>query len=396
MTRGEHLAQAAQVEQVEQVEQAEQVEQGEQVEQAGPGRPSPSNVGTAPSNVGSAGIGGEHDGQSHSNIVIPNAPPSNHVLARTGDRPVNGLGDLGFQGFPVYDAGHGNMNSYGGRQLGAPLGVFVPLTLREKIWRSDFVQLGALLGVDDSYNDEVSMSFVQIGGQVCLKPIQPKVQPIFDVDSWTSAFFVFMSIYLERYPDRSIELIKYVDLIRKLATRFGGQGWMNYDREFRLMQARSPARSWASYDPDLFLEKLAMPVYVGQQDAIEGNSIPATKQPISPGIDPFQTSNQNVLQGRNPFRPTNQHIMSANGQPIGICYAYNGEGGCTWSNCKFEHRCRSCLKGGHGLTTCWAAGASKGGIVGKKGAVPNQGGNNQRKLQQTGQRSAPFTRTNPY
>ena len=130
MTRGEHLAQAAQVEQVEQVEQAEQVEQGEQVEQAGTGRPSPSNVGTAPSNVGSAGIGGEHDGQSHSNIVIPNAPPSNHVLARTGDRPVNGLGDLGFQGFPVYDAGHGNMNSYGGRQLGAPLGVFVPLTLR--------------------------------------------------------------------------------------------------------------------------------------------------------------------------------------------------------------------------------------------------------------------------
>ena len=46
MTRGEQMAQVAQV---------------EQVEQAGPGRPSPSYVGTASSNVGSAGIGGEHD-----------------------------------------------------------------------------------------------------------------------------------------------------------------------------------------------------------------------------------------------------------------------------------------------------------------------------------------------
>lgn len=46
---------------------------------------------------------------------------------------VNGLGDLSVQGFPVYDAGHGNMNLYGGWQLGAPLGVFVPLRLREMI-----------------------------------------------------------------------------------------------------------------------------------------------------------------------------------------------------------------------------------------------------------------------
>lgn len=34
------------------------------------------------------------------------------------------------------------------------------------------------------------MSFVQIGGHVFLKQFQPEVQPIFDVDSWTSHMII--------------------------------------------------------------------------------------------------------------------------------------------------------------------------------------------------------------
>ena len=108
-------------------------------------------------------------------------PPSEHVIG-IGDKPAIWLGDLGFQGFPVLNgAGHGNLILYGGWQLGAPLGVFVPVTLREKILKGEFVQLGALLGVDYSFYEELSMSFVQIGGQICLKPIQPKLCSAFVV-----------------------------------------------------------------------------------------------------------------------------------------------------------------------------------------------------------------------
>ena len=139
--------------------------------------------------------------------------------------------------------GQANHCQYGGKQLGAPLGLFVSQALKEKIWKGEFVQLGALLVVEEPAYSEVPMSFVQVDGQVCLKPMQAKGQQIVSIDQWTSAFFVFMTIYLERHPSRAVELIKYVDLIRKLATRFGGKGWLNYDRDFRMGQARNTMRS---------------------------------------------------------------------------------------------------------------------------------------------------------
>ena len=46
--------------------------------------------------------------------------------------------------------------------------------------------------------------------------MQTKSRPIFSIDGWTRVFFVYMSVYLERNPNRAIELIKYDDLIRKL------------------------------------------------------------------------------------------------------------------------------------------------------------------------------------
>jgi hypothetical protein len=150
-------------------------------------------------------------------------------------------------------------------KFGAPLGKFVPLATKEKIWRGEFVELGVLMVTLEPKQDATPLSFCQIGGQVCFKPLPRRSKPITDIDQWTSAFFIFMSIFLERHPNRAIELIKYADLIRKFAANIPGRGWLNYDKDFRLSQGMEPSRSWASYDSDLFLEKLAMPVYSQNQ-----------------------------------------------------------------------------------------------------------------------------------
>ena len=151
------------------------------------------------------------------------------------------------------------------KQFGAPLGRFVPLATKEKIWRGEYIELGSLLAVDDPESHQhATMSLVTINQQLYFKPTTQKAKPIFNIDKWTSAFFIFISIYLQKHPLKAIEMIKYADLIRKLAHRFGGYGWVNYDKEFRLEQALNPTRSWATYDSDLFLEKLAMPAFSNQ------------------------------------------------------------------------------------------------------------------------------------
>ena len=49
-------------------------------------------------------------------------------------------------------------------QLGAPLGCFLPLFTKEKIWKGEFVDLGTLLVVEEQ-KKEVPISFFQVGGQ---------------------------------------------------------------------------------------------------------------------------------------------------------------------------------------------------------------------------------------
>lgn len=137
-----------------------------------------------------------------------------------------------------------------------------------------------------------------------------------------------MSIFPERHPAKAIELIKYTDLIRKLAGRFPGRGWVNYDKEFRMEQSQNPTRSWSSYDPELFLEKLALPMVSSQQQAFRNQQLQSTTK---------------------------------------YCFRFN-KGQCKWDNCKFAHRCSSCLQFGHAASAC-RAGNKRG--PGGQGSSPN-------------------------
>ena len=53
-----------------------------------------------------------------------------------------------------------------------------------------------------------------------------------------------MSVYLEKFPGKSQELIKYMHDIRLAASRQGHVGWAKYDEQFRLKKERYPTSSW--------------------------------------------------------------------------------------------------------------------------------------------------------
>ena len=107
--------------------------------------------------------------------------------------------------------------------------------------------------ISNGQNDCVFMVGTHESPAWQIRPHNSNNVRITSIEQWTSAFLVFSSIYLMRHADRARQLLKYADTIRSAAFRRVGFGWRDYDVQFRLRQARMPARSWASIDAELWL-----------------------------------------------------------------------------------------------------------------------------------------------
>ena len=118
------------------------------------------------------------------------------------------------------------------------------MKLREKIWNGEFVDLGELLNKDPC-KDEVWQKLVLINGEIVVKQKSesPKIE---NIEDWTNAFIIYASIFLEKHPDQVQGIFKYLHTIRLAATRLSGQGWKNYDIQFRLRKAMTSSMgdSW--------------------------------------------------------------------------------------------------------------------------------------------------------
>ena len=138
----------------------------------------------------------------------------------------------------------------------SPLGEGVSQVLREKIGRGEFVDLGLLLQNWGEYTDPEQLARnVQLsldsGGHPVFKPIVPKAK-IDSLAKWTSAFLVYSSIFIDFHPQRAQEMLKYIQIIRSAAIRFGRIGWRLYDSHFRMRQQRNPQNLWSTIDSELW------------------------------------------------------------------------------------------------------------------------------------------------
>jgi len=114
------------------------------------------------------------------------------------------------------DSGN-NINITGPLHSGRPLGQGIDPKIKAKIWAEEYVQLGSLLykqthsrleAVQDSDNN---ISFLQREQKFDIKSFQ----------QWVNAFHIFVSIYCQKYPHQSSNLMKYMAIINKLCTDVG-------------------------------------------------------------------------------------------------------------------------------------------------------------------------------
>lgn len=204
------------------------------------------------------------------------------------------------------------------------LGLHLSSVTKGKIHKGEFVDLGSLLTPPGTAPPSFSFSLIQEGQQIVLGQQLPKPPTIMSIEQWTSAFIIFMSVYLEVHNDRAIEMLQYMDIVRSAAQQYGGMGWRTYDIQFRLKQSMQPSKSWSAIDSELWLRVLLAPA----------------SRNFRPSAGSFAG-----LQQQSRSEPPSS-------RPTGICWAFNGTGGCKRTNCAFQHRCSTCRKFGHAATKC--------------------------------------------
>lgn len=178
------------------------------------------------------------------------------------------------------------------------LGTNVSQNLREKIINGDYVDLGSLLINSENHEQTKSIS-ISGNGQLVLQSRPGK--KINDINVWIEAFLIYSSIYTSVHTESIQGLLKYMYTIKIGANRSNGQGWREYDQQFRLKKAKHPALPWGVVDQELWL------LYVH--------------------------SVQNMLSQPN---------VTVSNSYMGKCYEFNNKGKCLLPFCRYLHKCIRC------------------------------------------------------
>ncbi len=187
------------------------------------------------------------------------------------------------------------------------LGFHLPQATRDKIFKGEFVEFSGLLkGWDRNGQHDGTLKINKDG----LLEMQRSTNDIKQIGEWMTAFTIFSSVYLEQFPQKHQELLKYMYVIQLAAKR--GQNWIHYDRQFRLRMAKSPM-SWGEIHAELWLLYMNHGTTGEDRHSTQYNPHPMARQPPS-------------------------HT-----QKLGFCWDYNEMGKiCRRQNCKFQHTCFNC------------------------------------------------------
>ncbi|KAK6179792.1 hypothetical protein SNE40_012069 [Patella caerulea] len=191
-----------------------------------------------------------------------------------------------------------NSNPLQVQSIHSALGAQVSPTIKQKICHGDYVDLASLLATQKDSERRLSLG---PNGEIMTK--EKSTIKIFDIEKWTDAFLIYLSIYSSVHPTKFQDMLKYISTIRLGASRIRTMGWKTYDEQFRLKLANDPSGSWGNIDYELWL------LYMS-------NVEPVTNQ-----------STQFSTKGRSTF---------------GKCFEYNNKGFCHISQCSYAHCCIQC------------------------------------------------------
>ena len=96
-----------------------------------------------------------------------------------------------------------------------PIDARVTDSLKQNIWSNEFIELSQLLkGNSEPEHFNITMSSGSGVPSLCLLP--KKRQGITSIDQWNTAFTIFMSVYLTKFPLEAKAILKYSETVNVL------------------------------------------------------------------------------------------------------------------------------------------------------------------------------------
>ncbi|KAJ1124348.1 hypothetical protein NDU88_002809 [Pleurodeles waltl] len=128
------------------------------------------------------------------------------------------------------------------------LAAHVAPDIKGEIWKEEFVDIFSLIRakrreVETKEKDAKASSSIDR---------KPKVEESFT--NWLFGFNVFMSVILEKKPESGIAMICYANKILRAHHMYGGNAWLEYERDFRWAKVEDPAIGWDQTEVNVWLE----------------------------------------------------------------------------------------------------------------------------------------------
>ena len=140
-----------------------------------------------------------------------------------------------------------------------PLGLHRPLerSLKDKILRGEFIDFIFLLpdSLTQPQIPELQLRLDDLSPGSFSSPLSMvrKRKPVIDTfHTWLDAYTTYMLVIVAAYPRRSIELLKFQQIISREETQFQGLAWVSYNEQFRRRAENDLSLSWDQVDLDLW------------------------------------------------------------------------------------------------------------------------------------------------
>lgn len=223
----------------------------------------------------------------------------------------------------------------------------IPAKLVRKIQALEYVDMRELL--PDNIALAERLAVLPTG---CAPPKQPGGREIGGdraLLSWVSSFATYIAVVAEAHPGRVNDMLAYMRLIIREASKFGGTGWLTYDAVFRRNQEGTPA-PWSYLDASLHQvyiasqrEKTVVPCkHCHEIDHLPSECAIVSLLPKSaaPPLEP--TPERPTSKGKRPAPYSRQRP---------ICASWN-TGNCKFpGRCSYAHVCLACY-GAHPAVAC--------------------------------------------
>ncbi|KAJ1210455.1 hypothetical protein NDU88_005819 [Pleurodeles waltl] len=217
------------------------------------------------------------------------------------------------------------------------LASLIPLAVKERIWRREFIDIFTLLEIQVE-----GLDLTTVDKKEEERRERNRVRKERNFDNWLDAFRIMACIIVEKFPHCAKDLWLYESKIHKAQRQFSGEAWLDYDKGFRLKMQAHPDMEWDEEAVAGYMHKM-MVAREARNWAHKG------EQPFRGSFQKSRHEKGKPYQKRQPYT---QWKGPQTGRTVAtICYKFEKDE-CTWgAACKFRHVCSAC-GGGHPASEC--------------------------------------------